>query len=222
MKQLLAETASNNFNLFLYVIIGAAALIFLFRAGIAYPRYKKSIFPHIYDNYLIDYFYKRNVFQDSSRSGLLKKLIGYHRIIFANLTNKEGKLCAQIMTIIHSKGLLSIAYLSTSGQLHGNDSGSWYVKRSEEGKEKKFKLENPVIYLREYLTHLLDVTEGKKVQSLIAVNDDTDISNVKTTVRTVHYSDVTKAIEEADCGYGLNDADIDAIFEKLGGKIDHK
>ena len=30
MKQLLVETASNNFNLFLYVIIGAAALIFLF------------------------------------------------------------------------------------------------------------------------------------------------------------------------------------------------
>ena len=111
MKQLLAETASNNFNLFLYVIIGAAALIFLFRAGIAYPRYKKSIFPHIYDNYLIDYFYKRNVFQDSSRSGLLKKLIGYHRLNYATITNNEGKMVTQIITLIHSKGILSIAYL---------------------------------------------------------------------------------------------------------------
>ncbi|MBQ1482718.1 MAG: hypothetical protein IIZ28_04015 [Erysipelotrichaceae bacterium] len=222
MNHLLAENNTSNFNLFLYVIAGAAALIFLFRAAVAYPRYKKSIFPHIYDNYLIDYFYKRNVLQDSSRSGLLKKLLGYHRIVFANLTDKEGKLCAQIMTIIHSKGLLAIAYLASSGNIYGSDAGNWYVKRTEDGKEKKYKLENPVIYLREYLTHLNKVTDGKKVQSLIAVSDGCDLSNVKCSIRVKNYSEVTKAIEEADCGYGLNDGEIDEIFEKLGGRIDRR
>ena len=58
-----SETSSNMTLLF-YVIFGFMILMFLFRAGLGYRRYKNSIYPHIYDNYLIDYFYKLNVFRD--------------------------------------------------------------------------------------------------------------------------------------------------------------
>ena len=213
--------SANNMNFFLYVIIGAAALIFLFRAFLAYPRYKKSIYPHIYDNYLIDYFYKLNVIQNSSKSGLIKKLIGYHRLVFAGITNKEGKLVAQIITLIHSKGILSIAHLNTSGTISGTDSGDWIIKRTEEGKEKKYRIDNPAVYLREYISHLSQTLEDRRVQSAIALSDECDISNIHSHFKVIHFSDVEDLIKGADCGYGLNDTEIDEIFTKLGGKTEH-
>lgn len=223
MNFMIAEGSSGNaMNTLFYVIVGAALFIFLFRAGIAYPRYKRSLFSHIYDNYLIDYFYKLNVMQDTSHSGLLKKLIGHHRLVYANITNKEGKLSAQVLTLIHSKGILSIAYLITHGALQGTNAGDWYVKREEDGQLKKYRLENPSVYLREYIKHLHEVNEGKEVQSLIAINDDCDTSGISCTIPVVKYSEVIDHIKTADCGYGLNDTEIDALFEKLGGKINHK
>ena len=213
---------SSNLNLFLYVIVGFTALLFLFRAALSYPRYKKSIYPHLYDNYLIDYYYKLNVFQDASKSAKLKKLIGYHRIVYASIADKQGKLAAQIVTIIHAKGILSIAHLNTSGSISGNDSGNWTIRRSEEGQEKKYKIENPAIYLREYISHLSQVLEDRRVQSAIALNDECDTSNIHSNFKIVKYSELDELIKQADCSYGLNDTEIDEIFTKLGGKIDRK
>lgn len=207
-----------NMNLFLYVIVGSAALIFIFRAMLAYPRYKRSIYPHIYDNYLIDYFYKLNVTQNSSRSGLIRKLIGIHRLVFASITSKEGKLVAQIITLIHSKGILSIAHLNTTGKISGSDSGDWYIRRTEDGQEKKFRIDNPAAYLKEYIAHLNQVVGDRKIDAAITLNDDCDISNVKCRYKVIHYSQIEELIKETDCGYGLNDTDIEEIFKKLGGK----
>ena len=212
-------STSSNMNLLIYVIVAFAILLFSIRAALGHRSYKRSIYPYIYDNYLFDYFYKLNVFRDASKSAYLKKLIGYHRLAFANITNKEGKLCAQIITIIHSKGLLSIAHFHTNGSIHGSDTGSWYVKRTEEGKEKKFKIENPGIYLREYISHLSQTLNDRRVQSVIAINDACDISDVHSSFRICKFSELEDIIKEADCGYGLNDSDIDEIYEKLGGKI---
>ncbi|MBE6116072.1 MAG: hypothetical protein E7187_04505 [Erysipelotrichaceae bacterium] len=213
---------SSNISLLIYVIAGFTALMFLFRAGLGYKKYKSSIYPHIYDNYLIDYFYKLNVFRDASKSGLIKKLIGNHRLNYANITNNEGKLVTQIITLIHSKGILSIAYLTSEGKYSGSDSGNWYVKRTENDSEKKFKIENPTIYLKEYNLHLSNALDNRKTQSLIALPDNTDITNLHPTYKVVKYSDLPEAIKEADCGYGLNDSDIDEIYEKLGGKVSRK
>lgn len=221
----LFNTAANDnssMSLFIYVIVGFTALMFLFRAALGYKRYKNSIYPHIYDNYLIDYFYKLNVFRDASKSGMLKKLIGYHRLNYANITNNEGKLVTQIITLIHSKGILSIAYLTSEGKYSGSDSGNWYIKRNEDGSDKKFKIENPTIYLKEYNLHLSQALENRKTQSLIAVPDNSDITNLHPTYKVVKYSDLPEVFKEADCGYGLNDSDIDEIYEKLGGKVDRK
>ena len=74
-------------SLLIYVIAGFTVMMFLFRAALSYKKYKNSIYPHIYDNYLIDYFYKLNVFRDASKSGMIKKLIGNHRLNYANITN---------------------------------------------------------------------------------------------------------------------------------------
>ena len=220
MDKLLSElTETSNSSLFIYVIVSFMVLLFLFRAALGYRHYKGSIFTKIYDNYLIDYYYKLNVLQDASKSALLKKLIGYHRIVYANITNKEGRLASQILTIIHSKGVLAIAYLNAIGSFHGSDNGSWYIKRTEDNQEKKFKIENPAIYLREYNTHLSQILEGKRTQSVIALREEADISNIKSNFRVVKYSELEDIIKEADCGYGLNETEIDDIFVKLGGKI---
>ncbi len=215
----LSIPAATNMELFIYVIVGSMLLLFLFRAAIGYRHYRKSIFPHIYDNYLFDYFYKLNVFQDASKSGLIRKLIGYHRIVYANIANKEGKLASQILTIIHTKGILCISYLNSEGIFNGKDSGDWIIRRTEENEEKKYRIDNPVIYLREYLKHLNDVLGERRVESVIAVSDAADISNLHATVRVVHFSDLSALIKEADCGYGLNSEEIDEIFTKLGGKL---
>lgn len=214
-----ATNENTNMSLLIYVIAGFTALMFLFRAALSYKKYKNSIYPHIYDNYLIDYFYKLNVFRDASKSGLIKKLIGNHRLNYANITNNEGKLVTQIITLIHSKGILSIAHLTSEGKYSGSDSGSWYVKRNEGGNEKKFKLENPTLYLKEYNLHLSQALDNRRTQSIIAVPDNSDITNLHPTYKVVKYSDLPDVFREADCGYGLNDADIDEIYEKLGGKV---
>ena len=206
-------------NTLLYIIVFFAILLFSIRAILGHRSYKRSVYPYIYDNYLFDYFYKTNVFRDASKSGYMKRLIGYHRLVYANLTNKEGKLCAQILTLIHSKGILSIAHLHTKGSIHGSDSGNWYVKRAEDGQEKKFKIENPGIYLREYITHLTQTLNDRKVQSVIAINDECDISDVRSSFRICKFSELEDIIKEADCGYGLNDSEIDEIYTKLGGKL---
>ncbi|MBR2746067.1 MAG: hypothetical protein IKD99_05060 [Erysipelotrichaceae bacterium] len=163
-----------------------------------------------------------NVFRDASKSGLIKKMIGNHRLNYANITNNEGKLVTQIITLIHSKGILSIAYLTSEGKYSGSDSGNWYVKRTENDSEKKFKIENPTIYLKEYNLHLSNALDNRKTQSLIALPDNTDITNLHPTYKVIKYSDLPEAIKEADCGYGLNDSDIDEIYEKLGGKVSRK
>ena len=220
MIKLIEDTGtSSNMTTFIYVIFGFMLFIFLFRAALGYRTYKTSIYPHLYDNYLIDYFYKLNVLQDASVSQLLKKMIGSHRLVYANIANKEGKLAAQIVTLIHGKGILSIAYLRNSGKLSGSDSGFWNIHRIEEGKEKKYRIENPAVYLREYNTHLRQVLSDKRVESVIAVSDDCDLSNIHSTFKVVHYSKLKEIIEQADCGYGLNETEISEIFQKLGGKL---
>ena len=212
-------TATSKTTALLYIIVFFAILLFSIRAALGYRSYKRSVYPFIYDNYILDYFYKLNVFRDASKSGYLKKLIGYHRLAYANITNKEGKLCAQILTLIHSKGILSIAHLHTKGAIYGSDTGSWYVKRTEDGQEKKYKIENPGIYLREYISHLSQALNDRKVQSVIAINDECDISNAKSSFRICKFSQLEDIIKEADCGYGLNDTEIDEIYTKLGGKL---
>jgi len=212
-------SSSSNMNTLLYVIVFFAILLFSIRAALGHRSYKRSIYPYIYENYLFDYFYKTNVFRDASKSGYLKRLLGYHRLVYANITNKEGKLCTQILTLIHSKGILSIAHFHTKGAIHGSDSGNWHVTRVEEGQEKKFKIENPGIYLREYISHLSQALGNRKVESVIAINDECDISDVRSTFRICKFSELEGIIKEADCGYGLNDAEIDEIYTKLGGKL---
>lgn len=220
MLKLLESTgSSSNLTTFVYVIAGSAAFIFLFRAAIGYKGYKTSIFSYIYDNYLIDYFYKLNVFRDPSVSAKLKKKLGYHRLVYANIANKEGKLSAQIVTLIHGKGILSIAYLRNDGKLSGNDSGMWLIHRSENGQDKKYKIENPAIYLREYNSHLHQVVPDRKVASAIALSDDCDFSNVHCSFKVIHFSDLDDLFASSDCGYGLNESEINEIFQKLGGKI---
>ncbi len=217
-----SESSNSNLNLLFYVVIGSMLIVFLFRAFIGYGHYKKSIYSHIYDNYLIDYYYKLNVFQDASRSQLIKKLLGNHRLAYANITNNDGQLVSQIITLIHPKGVLCISYLNGEGKLYGKETGDWYYRRIEDGQEHKYKIENPVAYFKEYNTHLSQVLEGKNIQSAIAVKDECDVTNVHTSFPIVKYSDLEKLIKEADSGYGLNDAEIDEIYEKLGGKVSRK
>ena len=212
-------TTSSNMNTLIYVIVFFAILLFSIRAALGHRSYKRSVYPYIYENYLFDYFYKTNVFRDASKSGYLKKLIGYHRLVYANITNKEGKLYTQILTLIHSKGILSIAHFHTKGSIHGSDNGNWYVTRTEEGQEKKFKIENPGIYLREYISHLSQTLNDRKVESVIAINDDCDISDVRSSFKVCKFSQLEDIIRQADCGYGLSEPEIDEIYTKLGGKL---
>ena len=216
----LSEVSSNDkMTTLIYIIVFFAILLFSIRAAIGCRSYKRSVYPYIYENYLFDYFYKLNVFRDASKSGYIKKLLGYHRLAYANITNKEGKLCAQILTLIHPKGILSIAHFHTNGSIHGSDTGNWYVKRVEDGKEKKFKIENPSIYLREYISHLSQTLNDRRVQSVIAINDECDTSNLHSSFKICKFSELENVIKEADCGYGLNESEIDEIFTKLGGKL---
>ena len=217
-----ASSSNSNMSVFLYVIVTFMVLMFLLRALIGYKKYRTSIFPHLYDNYLIDYFYKLNVFRDASKSALLKKLIGYHRLVYSNISDKEGKLVNQIVTLIHSKGILVIDYVNPHGVVKGGDSGNWFVTRDGKDGKKKYKIPNPITTLREFDTHLRKVTDGKYTQKVVAIGDDCDTHEIHITTPLVTYSQIQDHIKEADCGYGLNDAEIDELFEKLGGKIDRK
>ena len=206
---------------FLVVVVSFIVLLFLFRAATGYKSYKNAIFPHLYDNYLIDYFYKINVQNDISKSGKLKKLIGRHRIVYSTVSNREGQIVTQLCTIIHTKGIVTFAYMNPGGELHGKDTGNWYVRRDDGEGLKNYKIENPVVHLKEYDEHVKKVTEGKGILKAVAVSDNADTSHVLlNTAKLVKFSEVPDFIQNSECDYGLNDIEIDEIYQKLGGKID--
>ena len=70
-----ANPISHLDTLFL-IAVGSMLLVFGIRAALGYRHYKSSIYPHIYDNYLFDYYYKLNINRDASDSAKLKKLLG--------------------------------------------------------------------------------------------------------------------------------------------------
>ncbi|MBQ1305189.1 MAG: hypothetical protein IIY44_02195 [Erysipelotrichales bacterium] len=210
----------DKMEFFLAVVVSFIVLLFLFRAAIGYRSYKNSIFPHLYDNYLIDYFYKINVLQDISKSARLKKLIGHHRIVYSTVSDREGKILTQLCNIIHSKGILSIAYMNPGGELHGKDTGNWYVRRDDGEGMKNYKVENPVVHLKEYGEHIRKITDGKTADRVIAVSDSADISHISLqTAKVVPFSKLPEYIRNAEGDYGLNDVEIDEIYEKMGGKL---
>ena len=219
------NTTDNNslasVNNFVLIVVLVALAVFLVRAFLGYRNFKYSIFRQLYNDYLIDYFYHLNVFRDVSRSGKLKKELGVHRIVYSNMANKEGRVVTQFVNIIHSKGITSIAYLNPYGKLTGKDNGSWVIHRVEEGEEKKYKIDNPVQHLREYEQRIRSLTE-RSVDKYVAVEDGSDITGVVSSIPCIPYSKVIDVLKQSDCGYGLNDAEIDEIYEKLGGKIDKK
>ena len=95
------------------------------------------------------------------------------------------------------------------------------MKRTVEEKEKTYKLDNPVPYLREYERHFQTVLEDRTTQKVLALSDDCDLSKVNPSIRVVRYSELEEVFKNADCGYGLSEAEIDEIFDKLGGKPEH-
>ncbi len=217
---LLEEENSSGITLnsLFLVVVGTMLLVFLLRAALGYRKYKESLFPHIYENYLIDYYYRLNVLQDASKSSGLSKTIGTHRLVYSNLTDKSGRLVCQILTVLHSKGVLALAYLSTTGKISGKQTGDWMVKRKEGDEIKTYRIANPAVYLKEYNAHLAQVLDEKEVQYAVALKDECDISDIHISYPVVHYSEVSDLIRNADCGYGLNDTEIDELFVKLGGK----
>ncbi len=215
-------TSSNSVNNFVLIVVLVALAVFLVRAFLGYRNYRYSIFKQLYNDYLIDYFYHLNVFRDVSRSGKLKKEIGVHRIVYSNMSNQEGHVVTQFVNVIHSKGITTIAYLNPHGKLSGKDNGNWIIRRYEENEEKKYKIDNPAAHMKEYEQRIRQLCDNRKIDKLIAVEDGSDITNVQCSVRCIPYSEVVNAIKASDCGYGLNDTEIDEIYEKLGGKIDRK
>ena len=217
---LLEEENSSGvtLNSLFLVVVGTMLLVFLLRAALGYRKYKESLFPHIYENYLIDYYYRLNVLQDASKSSGLSKAIGTHRLVYSNLTDKSGRLVCQILTVLHSKGVLALAYLSTTGKISGKQTGDWMVKRKDGDQIKTYRIANPAVYLKEYNAHLSQVLDGKEVQYAVALKDECDISDIHISYPVVHYSEVSDLIKNADCGYGLNDTEIEELFVKLGGK----
>jgi len=212
------NSSGVSMNSLFLVIVGTMLLVFLLRAALGYRKYKESLFPNIYENYLIDYYYKLNVLQNASKSAGLAKTIGTHRLVYSNLTDKNGRLVCQILTVLHSKGVFALAYLSTTGKISGKQTGDWMVKSKDGDQVKTYRIANPAVYLKEYNTHLSQVLEGKEVQYAVALKDKCDISDIHINYPVVHYSEVSDLIRNADCGYGLNDTEIEELFVKLGGK----
>ena len=209
----------NTINNFILIIILAALMVFVIRALMNYRNYKGTIFQELYSNYLIDYYYKLNVFHDVSKSGRLKPEIGYHRLVYSNFSNREGQVVTQIVSVIHSKGIISIAYYNPAGKLRGGDTKDWYIERTVGEDNKRYRIENPVVHLQEYAKRVKELTKVESVEKVMAIADGNDCSAVHISIPLVKYSEIIDKIKQSNCGYGLDQMDIDSIYEKLGGKI---
>ena len=166
----------------------------------------------------MDYFWNLFIRQNVSRSGKLNKIIGEHRIVYSNILNREGEIINRLMVIIHTKGIIVVSHLDPLGEVHGSDTGSWYVKRENNDTSKNYKIDNPVTHLREYDHRIKSLTGERDTDKIIAIAAGSDISHVHCSIPVVHYEEICDLIKDSDCGYGLNPQEIDEIFEKLGGK----
>ncbi|MBQ7223733.1 MAG: hypothetical protein IJS38_04085 [Erysipelotrichaceae bacterium] len=211
-------STSNTPQLFIYAIVIFCTAFFLLRAWMNYGSYKRSILPYVYDNYLIDYYWHLTVRQNVSSSGKLKSLLGFHRIVYSNISNREGEIVNRLMVVIHPKGIVVVSHLDPLGELHGSNDGSWYVKRTSNEGTKNFKIDNPVTHLREYDKHIKPLIDNRDTDKIIAIAPASDISHVHCSIPVVHYDEITDLIAKSDCGYGLNEQEIEEIYAKLGGK----
>jgi len=204
-------------HLFLYGLVLFFVIIFLFNAFRGYKGYKNSIYPYIYSNYLIDFFYNYQIFKDNSKSGLFNDKIGKHRLIFAQISDEKGVPMSRFVTVIHSHGVTLISYFNPHGSLTGTDTDKkWTIKRDDGENIKGYKIENPYIYLRQYEQHLKGVTGVSYVDKIIAIGGN-DPMKVNVPCKLCRYEEIADTVVESDAGYGLNEVEIEELFQKLKG-----
>lgn len=207
----------ENGHLFLYGLVLFFVVVFLFNALKQYKGYKGTIYPYLYSNYLMDFFYNYYIIKDNSKSGLLSELIGKHRLIFAQVSDDKGIVMSRFVTVIHSHGITLISYFNPHGFLTGADTDrKWTIKRSEGEDIKGYKIDNPFAYLRQYEQHLKEVTGVSYVDKIIAIGGE-DTMKVNVPCKLCHYKEVADLIKESDAGYALNEIEIEEAFQKLKG-----
>lgn len=202
-------------HLFLYGLVFFFIAVFLFNAFRGYKGYKNSIYPYLYSNYLIDFFYNYSIFKDNSKSGLLTDSIGKHRMIFAQISDANGVPISRFVTVIHNHGVTLISYFNPHGSLTGADTDKkWTIKRDDGENIKGYKIDNPFAYLRQYEQHLKDVTEVSYVDKIIAIGGNEPMK-VNVPCKLVRYEGIVDALKESDAGYALNEVEIEELFQKL-------
>lgn len=202
---------------FLIVIVCAFLLTMTAKALFQYKPYKVSIYRGLYSNYL-EYFYRYEVRQDCSKSSWLNHEIGKHRMFFSQMNAQSGEALGRFVTVIFNKGLYCVEYLNPNGSLNGKTKDKfWVVHREEDGVSKSFRIQNPAIALVQYSTHLESITGVEEVQAIIAVPNETDLTNVKSDIPVYHYKDIVNCLKQAGGTTIYNNQDIEDVFAKLKG-----
>jgi hypothetical protein len=178
---------------FIFGIVTFLVIYLSIRAVRLYKNYKGNIYPHLFSSFF-EYFYRYEIMKDCSKSFLLSKEIGTHRLLFSMAKNEKGEIAYHFVTVFYNKGIVVTDYLNLSGMIksHKNDV-YWYVKSHKDNKE--YKIGNPEIALNSYRRQIDSVLENIETKTYITLNDIADTSGLKSEIEVVRYSDFVSLLK---------------------------
>lgn len=197
-------------ELVLYSIILTLCLIYGFKAFRLYIGYPYSIYNALYSSFG-EYFYRVIIRKDASKSSALARAIGYHRIIYTTLRDKENKLKAQFIIIFYSHGIALINFMDGTGSISGNTKEK---RLSFKSGSVKSSLKNPLFESDIYIKRLKRLYPEIPVKFYFAVSNTIDYSNLKSDYVICNYTDIVKSLT-SDSAYFMNENQIDQEFKKL-------
>ena len=205
----------DNMMILVGTIIAVALLALIIRAFRIYPEYKKGIYPALYGHFLW-YAWEVLVLQDASVSPYLTKEIGKSYITFSRF-QENGQVKAKFCTIFYNKGIMTVCFEHTDGQVRSKNSKSdWFIKRTDEKtkEEKTFRHNNLSQPFMVYINKLANQYPDEHIEARIALDDNSDYSLLKSDIKLIHYSDIIDELKNVQAEF-LTDDEIKTLFKKL-------
>lgn len=185
------------------IFIGFISIILvlsLFQAIRLYKHYKNTFYTVLFSNYF-EFFYRYHFKQNASTSNWLKQELGFHKILYNSIVDKNGNATQTYITLLCNYGVFVIRDMLSFGNFNGNSNDhSWFIHREKNQESKTFKIPNPQINLKKHI-HYQEKQLQLTCDGIIAFPQTSDFSKAKSDYSMLHYGDVISYIKQQPIKY---------------------
>ena len=199
--------------------VSIVIIIAMFQAIRLHKNYAGTVYTSLFSNYF-EYFYNYYFRQNVSTSHWLKQELGFHRLLYNSVLNKEGHVKQNYVTILCLQGAFVIRDMRSHGEFIGKAKDKcWFLQKKSSNEVKKCRIKNPQIELKQhiqYQKHQLDID----CTGIIVFNQESDFSKIQCDVPIIHYNDLIEYIKQQPKKY--TEQQLITAFEKVSKKIKYQ